>query len=103
MTEVWITIGLLAIATAAIKTIPPLWLGGRPLPQAMTAVIALLAPALLAALVVVETFSDEDRDIVVDERVLGVAAAAGVMAWRRDLIAAVIVAAVVTAAARALL
>jgi branched-subunit amino acid transport protein len=103
VTEVWITIAVLAVATAAIKTLPPLHLGGRPLPPRVTAVIALLAPALLSALVVVETFSHPNHDLVVDERALGVAAAAGVMAWRRDLIMAVVVAAVVTALARALL
>jgi branched-subunit amino acid transport protein len=100
--DVWITIGALAVLTAAIKGLPPLWLGGRPLPEPMTAVIALLAPALLAALVVVETFSDEDRDLVVDERAIGVAAAAAVMLWRRDLVLMVVVAAVATALARAL-
>jgi hypothetical protein len=38
-------------------------------------VIALLAPALLAALVVTETFGEEGSSLVVDERALGVAGA----------------------------
>jgi uncharacterized membrane protein len=101
MTSVWIMIAALAVLTALIKVAGPLLLGGRPMPARVTAVIALLAPALLASLVVVETFSDEDRNLTIDERVIGVAAAGLVMAWRRNLILTVIVAATVTALARA--
>ena len=99
MTEVWITVAALAVATAAIKAAGPIALGGRELPpRAMTA-IALLAPALLAALVVVETFSD-GKALVVDARAAGVAASAGVLAWRPSLPLAVIAAAAVAALAR---
>ena len=102
MTEVWITIAALAVITAVIKATAPVALGGRPLPDPLTAVIALLAPALLAALVIVETFADEDRDLVVDERVIGVAAGAAVLAGRGNLVAMGLVAAAATAIARAL-
>jgi branched-subunit amino acid transport protein len=101
---VWITIGVLAVATALIRASGPVLLGGRELPARAAGVIALVAPALLAALVVVQTLSEpEGGELVVDERVLGVAAA-GVVLWRGGtLLPAVAVAAAVTALARAVL
>jgi uncharacterized membrane protein len=101
VTEVWLTIGALAVATAAIKAAGPVLLGGRALPPRAAAVIALLAPALLAALVVTETFGHGGR-LVIDARAAGVAAAALAMTVRAPLVAAVVVAAVVTAGIRAL-
>src|SRR5690349_4946256 len=57
MTEVWITIGVLVVTTALIRASGPVLLGGRDMPASVQSVIALVAPALLAALVVVETLS----------------------------------------------
>lgn len=104
MTDVWITIGALALGTALIRAAGPVLLGGRALPGGLQGVVALLAPALLAALVVVQTLSDPaGSKLVVDERVLGVGAAAIVL-WRGgSALLTVGVAALVTAAARALL
>lgn len=102
MSTGWLVIAGLVAGTAAIKSAGPLLLGGRPLPPRAGAVIALLAPALLAALVVVDTLS-EGQSLRADERVLGVAAAGGVLAAGRGLVPAVLVAAAVTAAARAFL
>jgi hypothetical protein len=56
VTAVWVTIAVLAFATAGLKLVGPLVLGGRPLPASAMSTIGLLASALLAALVVVETF-----------------------------------------------
>ena len=102
MTVAWIVIGVLTVATLAIKIAPPVLLGGRPLPDPVTAVIALLAPALLAALVLVETVGGPDHEVAVDARLAGLAAAAGALAARRSLIVAVVAAAAVTALVRAL-
>ena len=64
--------------------------------------VPLLAPALLAALVVTQTLSDADG-LSVDERLAGVGAAAAVLAWRHDaMLAAIAVAAAVAALLRAL-
>jgi hypothetical protein len=63
----------------------------------VNAVIALLTPALLAALVVTETFG-EDGHLVLDERALGVGVAAVALALRAPVLLAV--AALVTALAR---
>ncbi len=66
----------------------------------MNRVVGLLAPALLAALVAINTFGSGEQ-LTVDARVLGVAAA-GVAIWRRaPVLVVVIVAAAVTAIARA--
>ncbi len=62
MSEIWVTIGVLAVGTALIRASGPVILGGRELPQRVMDVIALLAPALLAALVVVETFTGTRPD-----------------------------------------
>lgn len=100
MTAVWITIGALALATAALKLAGPLLLGGRGLPLAAMSVIELLASALLAALVVVETFG-KGRSLTLDARALGVAFAAIALVRRAPMTVAVLGAAVVAALARA--
>ena len=98
---VWITVGGLTVATAAIKAFGPLVFGGRRLPPLVARVIPLLAPALLAALVVTETTGGHGRTITIDARLAGLAAA-GVALWRgAPLIVVVIVAAAVTALLRA--
>jgi branched-subunit amino acid transport protein len=101
MTAVWATIGGLAAITAAIKAAGPLALGGRELPERALAVIALLAPALLAALVLTDTFS-HDGELTVDARAAGLACAGGAVLLRAPLLVTVLVAAVGTAAVRAL-
>jgi hypothetical protein len=61
--------------------------------------VSALAPALLAAFVVTGTFTSS-RDVVLDERTLGLAAAAICVWVRAPLLVGVVAAAVVTAAAR---
>jgi len=101
MSDVWITIAVLAVATAAIRASGPVLLGGRRLPARMQGVISLLAPALLAALVVVETFgAPEGGALELDARIAGVAAAAAALAAGASTLPVVAVAAVVTAAIR---
>ena len=102
MSDVWTTIVVLTVATAAIRASGPVSLGGRELPPLAMRVISLLAASLLAALVVTETFAGGDDTLELDTRVLGVAAAGGVLWVRHDaLLAAVGTAAVVAALARA--
>jgi branched-subunit amino acid transport protein len=100
VTEVWITIGVLALASAAIKASGPVVLGGRPLPRVALGVISLLASALLAALVITQTFTD-DQELVLDARAAGVGAAAGALALRASLVVTMVCAAAVTALVRA--
>ena len=99
MTTLWIVIVAVALANAAIKAVGPVLVGGRDLPPRVVGVIALLAPALLAALVVTETFSEEQH-LVLDERAIGVAVAGLALALRAPVLVAVALAAVTTALAR---
>jgi len=102
MSDAWLVVILVGVATIAIKAIGPVLLGGRELPPRIASLIALLAPALLAALVAINTFGSGSR-LVIDERVLGVAAA-GVAIWRRvPVLLVVVIAAAVTGVARAAL
>ena len=100
---IWITVGGLCLVTAAIKALGPLLFGGRQLPSLIGRVIPLLAPALLAALVITETFGGHGRSLVVDARAGGLAAAAVAIALRAPLVVVVLCAAAVTALLRALL
>ena len=96
-----ILIGGAALVTAAIKAAGPVALGGRELPAAFTGVIALMAPALLAALVVTSALADRD-EWAIGADTAGVAAG-GLVVWRSgSIIACVLVAAGVTAGLRAL-
>jgi branched chain amino acid efflux pump len=97
----WVMIVALAVATAVLKLLGPLLLGGRPMPAAALGIIELLASALLAALVVVETFGN-GRSLTLDARALGVTFTAVAVARRAPMMVAVVGAAAVTALARAL-
>jgi hypothetical protein len=100
MTAVWTTIGVLTVVSAAIKATGPVLVGGRELPGWAARIIALLAPALLAALVVVDTFAD-GKALVLDARAAGLAAAGISVALRAPIIVVILVAAAVTALVRA--
>ena len=100
MITLWVTIVAVAIANAAIKAAGPVLVGGRDLPPRIVSVIALLAPALLTALVITETFS-EDRHYVLDEKAIGVAVAGVALALRAPVLLAVALAALTTALIRA--
>jgi uncharacterized membrane protein len=100
MTALWITIVAVALASAVIKAAGPVLVGGRELPPRAVGVIALLAPALLSALVITETFG-EDQHLVLDERAIGVAVAAAALALRAPVLLSVVLAAVSTALVRA--
>ena len=101
MSTLWVVIVAVTLASAAIKAAGPILSGGRELPPRVNAVIALLTPALLAALVVTETFGD-DGHLVLDERALGVGVAAIAITLRAPVLLAVVLAALVTALARLL-
>jgi branched-subunit amino acid transport protein len=90
-----------ALVTAAIKAAGPIALGGRDLPKQFTAVVILLAPALLAALIVTQALADGQK-LAVGTDTAGVVAG-GLVAWKTgSIIGCVIVAAAVTAGLRAL-
>lgn len=100
MSPTVLLIGGCALVTAVIKAVGPVALGGRELPERFTGVIALMAPALLAALVVTAALANGDR-LAVGPDTAGVTVG-GLVAWRTgSIIGCVIVAAAVTALLRA--
>ena len=102
MSAVWLTVAVLFVATFVMKAIGPVTFGGRRLSGRAAAVIGLVAPTLLASLVVYETCSAGGPGIQIDERIAGLAAAGVALALRRSMLVVVTVAAVATAVARAL-
>ena len=97
----WGVVGGAAAVTEVIKGIGPFALGGRELPEWFSSVVVLLAPALLAALVVASTLAD-GKNLHVGANTAGVAMA-GIAFWRgASVIVGVVIAAVVTAGIRAL-
>ena len=101
MTGVWVVVLVVGALTFVFKAMGPVLLGGRELPARLDDVVGLLAPAILAALVVTQTVGG-DRELVLDERLAGVAAATFALRLRAPILLAVALAAAVTAAVRAL-
>ena len=101
MNAIWLVVALSGAATVLLKATGPVLLGGRELPRRIIGVVGLFAPAVLAALVVTQVFAD-DRDLVVDSRLVGLATGAVAVLARAPLIAVVVVAAASTAIVRAL-
>ncbi len=99
--QLWAVVAGCAVVTFAIKAAGPVALGGRALAPRFTAVIALMAPALLAALIVTQALADGER-LHVGADTAGVGAA-GVLLWRGgSVLPAVGLAVAVTAGLRAL-
>jgi branched chain amino acid efflux pump len=103
LAEEWVLVAWLIATTAAVRAAGPVALGGRELPARVMGVVALLAPALLAALVVTQTFGGEGSELVLDERAVGVAGAGAVLVLRGGILLAMTVAVAVSAAAHAVL
>ena len=101
MSEVWIAVVLVGGATVALKAVGPVLLGGRSLPDHLTGVVSLLAPAVLAALVVTQVVGG-DREIVLDARLVGLGAAVVALLLRAPLLVVVAAAAAATAVTRLL-
>ena len=88
----WVVIAVVGIATMAFKASGPVLLGQRELPARLNAVVEVLAPAMLAALVVTQTVGG-DRELVLDERLAGVLVGAVAVWLRAPLIVVMVVAA----------
>jgi branched-subunit amino acid transport protein len=99
MSAVWLAVMIVGAATIALKATGPVLLGGRELPPRVNSLVVLLAPAVLAALVVTQVVGGE-RELVFDQRLVGLGAAGVAIALRAPLLVVVIVAAGATALAR---
>jgi branched-subunit amino acid transport protein len=102
MNAVWLTIVVLAIGTSASKAVGTLVLGGRDLGERTLNVTALVAPAILAGLVIYETLAAEGGGITLDARVAGLGAAILAILAKAPMIVVILVAAAVTALLRAI-
>jgi branched-subunit amino acid transport protein len=101
VSTVWLVVTVVGAATVVFKASGPLLLGGRELPSHLAGVVELLAPAVLAALVVTQVVGG-DGEVVLDARLAGLGAAALALLARAPLLVVVTLAAVVTALVRAL-
>lgn len=101
MMDIWIVVVVVGVATMLFKSLGPVFLGRRPLPPRVRGVVDLLAPVMLIALVVTQTFGG-DQAVEVDARVPGVAAGA-LAVWRgAPIVVGMVIGAVVTALVRQL-
>lgn len=101
MSDVWVVVLVVGAVTIATKAVGPVLLGGRPLPGRLGVVVDLLAPAVLAALVVSQ-FVGGNREISLDARLAGLGAAVVALRLRAPILGVVVAAAAATALVRAL-
>jgi hypothetical protein len=102
VTGIWIVIGALTVGTLGMRAVGPLTVGNRRPSGRAIRVTRLVAPAILAGLVIYETLNRDGSGITFDARLAGLGAAAAAIAARTPMLVVVLVAAAATAAARAL-
>jgi branched-subunit amino acid transport protein len=101
MTTTWIVVLGASAGTLVLKGLAPALLGGRALPGRVAGAMALLAPAVLAALIVTNTFAT-GRDVVLDPRAAGLGAALVAILLRAPVLVVIVVAAATSALLRGL-
>ena len=99
MSPAWTIVVVVGAATVALKAAGPLLLGGHQLPAGVLGATQLLAPALLAALVMTQAVAGPDG-LTVDQRSLGLAAALVALLLRAPMLVVIGAAAATTALAR---
>jgi branched-subunit amino acid transport protein len=97
----WWTVLAVGLGTFALKAVGPVGVAGRRLPAPLAALLESIAPAILAALVVAETFAS-GRSLVADARLAGAGAGVVCVVLRAPLWAVVLTGALATAGVRAL-
>jgi branched-subunit amino acid transport protein len=102
MGAVWLVVLLVGGATILLKSVGPVLLAGREIPAPVAGIVGLLAPALLAALVVTQVAGGGEREVVADARLVGLGAAVIALLARAPLLLVVVTAAAATALSRAL-
>ena len=101
MSDAWIAVLAVGVGTMLIKAIGPVGVADRELPPRLDRLLELVAPAILAALVVVETFAS-GRHLVADARLAGAGAGVICVLARAPFWLVVLCGALATAAVRAL-
>ena len=99
MSDAWLVVVVVGSATVLFKAAGPLFLARRSLPPRALSLVEVLAPVMLAALVVTQAVGG-DRELVFDARLLGLGAGAAAVALRAPLLVVMVVAAATTALVR---
>ena len=97
--RLWLSILAVTLATWLMKASGPLALGNRQLPQLAQSVVGLMAPVLLAALIVVELGGTRWTGLNV-EQLIGVAVAGAARTLKAPMLVAVVIGAATTAVLR---
>jgi Branched-chain amino acid transport protein (AzlD). len=100
MSAAWTVVIVVGVVTVFLKGAGPVLLGGRDLPPRALGVVELMAPTLLAALIVVNAFAD-GKHLVIDARAAGLGAAGVAILAKAPLLVVIVVAALVAALVRA--
>jgi len=101
MSDAWLVVVVVGAATVLFKAAGPLFLARRPLPPRALSFVEVLAPVMLAALVVTQAVGG-DRELVFDARLLGLGTGAVAVVLRAPQLFVMVLAAATTAAARLL-
>lgn len=99
MSAAWITVLAVGAGTVLLKAVGPVGVANKELHPRVAELLSMVAPAILAALVVTEAFA-HGRHLVVDARIAGVAAGAAAALLRAPLWVVVLVGALATAGVR---
>jgi len=99
LSAAWATVLAVGAGTIALKAVGPVGVSGRRLPARATELLEMVAPAILAALVITEAFGS-GRSLVLDARLAGVAAGIVAVVLRAPFWLVVIVGALATALVR---
>ena len=99
MSAAWAAVLTVGAGTVLLKAVGPVVVSGRRLPARAAELLDMVAPAILAALVVTETFAS-GRSLVLDARLAGVAAGIVAVLLRAPLWLVILAGAVATALVR---
>ena len=100
--RLWLSVLAVIGANALMKAIGPLVVGDRPLPATARRVVALMAPVLLAGLIVIDLGGEDWSELDV-HRLVGVGVAGVARSLGTPMLAAVLLAILTTALLRFLL
>ena len=99
MSAAWACVIVVGVGTFALKAVGPVGVSGRKLPAHVVELLDMVAPAILAALVVTETFAS-GRSLVADARLAGAGAGVVAVLLRAPLWLVIVAGAVATALVR---
>jgi branched chain amino acid efflux pump len=99
VSDTWIVVVIVGLVTVLFKAAGPVFIGRRRLPPRVQSAVGLLAPVMLTALVVTQTFAG-NGEVTLDARVPGVAAGAVAVLFRVHVVLAMAIAASVTGLVR---